>query len=105
MPTLSDSRIRHSVAFTLIHPRDSDEERDFLAALSALESIDGVEAFEVVEEVSPKNGYQLGVSMEFADRAAYEAYNNDPRHVQFVETRWVPEVRDFLEIDFAVAAS
>ena len=103
MSTLSGPRIRHSVAFTLTHPRGSDGELAFLAALSALASIDGVEAFEMLEEVSPKNGYQLGVSMEFADRAAYEAYNNDPRHVRFVEERWLPEVRDFLEIDFATS--
>jgi hypothetical protein len=104
MSTLSGTRIRHGVAFTLTHPRGSDAERGFLAALSALRSIAGVEAFEVLEEVSPKNGYQLGVSMEFADRGAYDAYTSDPRHVSFVEGRWVPEVRDFLEIDFAVAS-
>jgi hypothetical protein len=38
--------------------------------------------------------------MEFADTAAYEAYNQHPDHVRFVETRWVPEVDEFLEIDY-----
>src|SRR4051812_42442342 len=103
MSTLFGTRIRHSVAFALTHPRGSDGERDFLAALSALSAIEGVEAFEVLEEVSPKNGYQFGLSMEFADRAAYEAYNADPGHVGFAEGRWVPGVRAFLEIDFAAA--
>ena len=37
--------------------------------------------------------------MEFPDAAAYAAYNGHPAHVQFVETRWVPEVADFQELD------
>jgi hypothetical protein len=39
--------------------------------------------------------------MEFADAAAYTAYNEHPEHVRFVEDRWVNEVEEFLEIDFA----
>jgi hypothetical protein len=39
--------------------------------------------------------------MEFADEAAYRAYNDHPDHVAFVEGRWLPEVSDFLEIDYA----
>jgi hypothetical protein len=27
-------------------------------------------------------------------------YNEDPRHVTFVQKRWIPEVVDFLEIDY-----
>ena len=38
--------------------------------------------------------------MEFADRAAYDAYSNHPMHVRFVDERW-PEVTDFLELDYA----
>ena len=57
----------------------------------------------MVAEVSPKNDYRHGVSMEFADRAAYAAYDAHPDHVAFVRDRWVPEVADFLEIDFAAA--
>ena len=55
----------------------------------------------MLREVSPKNGYRFGISMEFADQAAYDAYNAHPDHVRFVETRWLPEVSDFLEIDYA----
>lgn len=103
MPLLSGTRIRHSVAFTLPHPAGSVvAEQDFLAALAALAAIDGVEAFEVVREVSPKNDYRLGVSMEFADREAYDAYNGHPDHVTFVQERWLAEVSDFIEIDFAL---
>ena len=94
-------RIRHTVAFTLKYDAGSDAERDFLAAAERLASIPGVEAFELLAEVSPKNGYRFGISMEFADRAAYDGYNEHPAHVRFVETRWIPEVADFLEIDYA----
>jgi hypothetical protein len=100
--TLSGSRLRHTVAFTLRHAEGSPEESSFLQALGALEAIEGVTAFEVVREVSAKNDYRFGVVMEFADREAYAAYDADPRHVGFVQQRWVPEVTDFLEVDHAV---
>ena len=38
--------------------------------------------------------------MEFADEAAYAAYNGHPDHVAFVRDRWAPEVGAFLEIDY-----
>ena len=98
---LSGSRIRHTVVFALPHAAGSPEETSFLTALTALGSIGGVEAFEVVREVSAKNDFRWGVSMEFADQSAYDAYNRDPGHVSFVRDRWVPEVTDFLEVDFA----
>ncbi len=94
-------RVRHTVVFTLSHAEGSDEERDFLEAAAQLGEIAGVEAFEVLAEVSPKNGFRFGLSMEFADRAAYDAYNEHPEHVRFVAERWVPEVSDFLEVDYA----
>ena len=94
-------RIRHTVTFTLVHPEGSTDERDFLDAAEQLATIPGVEAFELLAEVSPKNGYRFGISMEFADRAAYEGYNAHPDHVRFVEERWLSEVSDFLELDYA----
>jgi hypothetical protein len=39
--------------------------------------------------------------MEFADRAAYDGYNEHPDHLRFVEERWLAEVSDFLELDYA----
>jgi heme-degrading monooxygenase HmoA len=101
MPILSPGRIRHSVVFSLVHEAGSDAEADFVAAITALERIPGVEAFELMREVSPKNDYRFGLTMEFADPAAYNAYNEHPEHVAFVETRWDREVTDFLEIDTA----
>jgi hypothetical protein len=102
MSTLTGGRIRHTVAFALGHADGSDAEASFLAAAAELARIDGVEAFEILREVSPKNGFAFGISMEFADQAAYTGYNEHPAHVAFVESRWIPEVSDFLETDYAV---
>jgi len=99
MPILTPGRIRHSVVFSLAHAAGSDAEADFIAALTALGEIPGVEAFELMREVSPKNDYDHALTMEFADRAAYTAYDQDPRHVAFVADRWDAEVTAFLEID------
>ncbi|MET0511783.1 MAG: Dabb family protein [Thermoleophilaceae bacterium] len=98
---MDGKRIRHGVAFTLGHPEGSEAEADFLAAAERLAAIPGVEAFELLAEVSPKNDYRFAISMEFADRSAYELYNDHPDHVRFVQDRWMPEVTDFLELDYA----
>ena len=94
-------RIRHTVAFTLMHGEGTGEERDFLEAAENLATIPGVEMFELLAEVSPKNGYRFAISMEFADRTAYNRYNEHPDHVRFVEERWLSEVSEFLELDYA----
>jgi heme-degrading monooxygenase HmoA len=98
--TLAPNRIRHTVVFTPKHDARSPEEADFLAAAARLAAIPGVEAFELLRETSPKNGYRFGISMEFADADAYAAYNEHPDHVRFVQERWLPEIEDFLEIDY-----
>ena len=100
MSSLAAGRIRHTVVFTLSHAQGSAEEAGFLATAAKLAAIDGVEEFEILRETSPKNGYRFGISMEFADGAAYEAYNGHPDHVAFVQGRWLPEVSEFLEIDY-----
>lgn len=97
---MEPGRIRHTVAFTLRHAPGSPEEEAFLEAGRTLGTIHGVESFEVLSEVSPKNDFRFGFSMEFADADAYAAYNAHPDHKRFVEERWVPEVTDFLEIDY-----
>jgi hypothetical protein len=101
MPPLAPSRIRHTVAFTPSHAAGSPGEADFLAAAARLQSIPGVEEFEILRETSPKNDFRFGISMEFAGAAAYAAYNGHPDHVRFVQERWLAEVADFLEIDYA----
>jgi len=98
--TLGGGRIRHTVVFTPRHAARSPDEADFLGAAANLAAIPGVEAFEILRETSPKNGYRFGISMEFADAAAYAAYNEHPDHVRFVQDHWLPEIEDFLEIDY-----
>ncbi|MBX3569885.1 MAG: Dabb family protein [Rhizobiaceae bacterium] len=93
--------IRHTVVFRLRHAQGSAEEGDFLQAAKGLADIPGVEKFERLREVSPKNDYRFGFSMEFADQAAYSVYNDHPAHAAFVRDRWIPEVEAFLEIDYA----
>ena len=97
---MNTGRIRHTVSFTLRHPEGSPEESTFLAKALELAHIDGVESFELLRQVGAKSDFHFGISMEFADQAAYDGYNEHPHHVRFVAERWVPEVTDFLELDY-----
>ena len=99
--TVEQQRIRHTVAFRLRHAAGSPEEAAFLAEAESLAASPGVEDFEVLRQVGAKNDFADGISMEFADQAAYDAYNGHPAHVRFVDERWLPEVAEFLEIDYA----
>ncbi|MCW2815478.1 MAG: Dabb family protein [Nocardioides sp.] len=101
MTTLRGPRIRHLVVFTLRHDEGSPEAEVFLEALRSLAAIDGVEDFEVARQVGLKNDYRFAVSMEFASRAAYDAYDGHPLHVAFVRDRWAADVADFMEIDLS----
>jgi hypothetical protein len=38
--------------------------------------------------------------MEFASQHDYDGHNVHTEHVSIVETRWKPEVLEFLEIDY-----
>jgi hypothetical protein len=98
----TSTRIRHTVVFTLTHQKGSPEEADFILAIKKLASIPGVEKFEFMKQISKKNNYDYGLSMEFADQKAYDAYNRHPDHMAFVNNRWLKEVKDFMEIDFAI---
>jgi hypothetical protein len=92
--------IRHTVVFKLKHPQNSKEEIDFLNAIRKLSVIPGVQKFECLRQVSKKNDFDYGLSMEFENAGAYEGYNQHPAHVAFVDTVWINEVKDFLEIDY-----
>ena len=94
--------IRHTVAFKLKPAKGSEPEAAFLRGALVLMSIPTVTRFECLRQVSQKNGFDFGFSMEFASQQAYEAYNTHPEHVRFVETRWKPEVVDFIELDYVV---
>lgn len=93
--------IRHMVIFCLKHDKGSSEAMQFLNDAEAiLTSIPGVNNFEVCRQVSAKNDYDYGFSMEFDSQSDYSAYNQHPSHEGFVEERWKKEVDRFLEIDF-----
>lgn len=93
--------IRHMVIFNLKHEKGSKEAANFLSdAETILTTILVVKHFEVCQQVSPKNDYDYGFSMEFANQTDYITYNQHPSHVSFVEERWKKEVDRFLEIDF-----
>ena len=93
--------IRHTVVFRLRHPAGSAAETDFLrTAREQLTPIPGVERFEVLRQVGEQSAYRFSLSMEFADADAYRGYNGHASHVAFVRDRWIPEVEEFLELDF-----
>lgn len=92
--------IRHTVVFTLKHAPGSAEERQFLVDAMVLAKIPTVRNFEQLRQVSRKNAYKFGFSMEFDDQAGYDTYDQHPDHVAFVRDRWKTEVTDFLEIDY-----
>jgi len=91
--------IRHAALFRLTHSKGSSGEADFLRALQDLHVIPGVQDFDISREVSPKNPFDYAVSMRFANQAAYNGYNDHPLHQTFVQTRWIPEVAEFMEHD------
>jgi hypothetical protein len=100
---LDKNTIVHSVIFNLKHPQGSEAEARFLEdGRTILSSIPVVNHFNVYRQVSPKNDYAFGFSMEFSNAADYEAYNVHPLHEKFVNERWVVEVERFLEIDYQI---
>ena len=92
--------IRHTVVFKLKHAAGSQLELDFLQSARKLAEIPTVKNFECLRQISKKNIYDFGLSMEFSDLQDYQIYNDHPDHVHFVQTRWIPEVTDFMEIDY-----
>jgi len=94
--------ITHSVAFKLNHQANSPEEKLFLQKAKELSSLPTVKDFQILKQVSPKNHFSFALSMNFASQEAYNAYNNHPQHVDFVENIWLVEVEDFLELDYEV---
>ena len=98
-----NAMIVHSVFFNLHHKPASTGETAFFTKAKKLVAIPGVENFQVLKEVSSKNPYTFGFSMEFADQADYDGYNTHPDHVRFVQDVWVNEVAEFQEIDYMKA--
>ncbi len=97
---LMGKNITHMVIFTLKHERGSKEEEEFLnCGEKTLSSIPFVKNFKVLKQVSVKNQFDFGFSMDFVDQGDYNSYNNHPDHLSFVKDRWENEVDKFLEID------
>lgn len=94
--------IEHTVTFRLRHSAGSQAETAFLAAARELAGIPGVCDFAIRRQVSAIYDHTFGITMRFADQAAYDRYNAHPLHVAFVRDRWVPEVASFQEADFVV---
>ena len=92
--------IRHTVVFRLNHAAGSQAELDFLQSVRLLAAIPTVKQFECFRQISKNNNYAFGLSMDFASPWDYQIYNDHPDHAHFVQTRWIPEVVNFLEIDF-----
>jgi hypothetical protein len=92
--------IRHTVTFTFKPALDEQSIASFFTAAKQLANISGVQNFECLKQVSTKNNFQYGLSMEFETPDLYSYYNNHPDHVSFVQQHWVPNVQDFLEIDY-----
>ncbi|MEK3904991.1 Dabb family protein [Paenibacillus sp. FSL R7-0179] len=98
---MNKGAIRHMAVFTLKSAPDSEETTAFLRdGAEILSAIPVVRNFEVLRQVSAKCEHQYAFSMEFADQAAYDAYNHHPAHQAFVAERWDTQVAAFQEIDF-----
>jgi uncharacterized protein YneR len=92
--------IQHTVVFKLKHAKDSPEESAFLKKARQLWKIPNVIDFRLLRQVGGKNEFTHGLSMYFTSESAYQAYNDHPDHLHFVNDVWLPEVEDFLEIDY-----
>jgi heme-degrading monooxygenase HmoA len=92
--------IQHTVVFKLKYPKGSAEEKTFLEAANKLSTLPGVQNFECLRQISKKNNFDYGLSMVFNGTKEYDAYNNHSDHIAFVETFWLRDVVDFMEIDY-----
>lgn len=90
----------HTVFFTLNHPKDSVDEQAFFTAARKLAEIPGVQHFTCLRQLSPKNNFAYGLSMEFDTQEVYTTYTNHPDHTEFVQQYWLTGVADFMEIDY-----
>ncbi|WDE95416.1 Dabb family protein [Lentisphaera profundi] len=91
--------INHGVVFTL--KKDSALSREeFFAEALKLKKINPVIKFKIVRETSSKNTFEFGLFMKFQNPEAYALYNNHPDHLHFIQNIWIPNIEDFMEIDF-----
>ncbi|MBL7817902.1 MAG: Dabb family protein [Saprospiraceae bacterium] len=91
--------IRHAGIFKFKTNVTDQEKQAFFTALKNLEQLEGVQKMEISKQISTKNAFEYGFSMEFANDDVYEAYNIHPQHDAFVKNYWLKYVEDFMEID------
>ena len=91
--------IQHTVALRL---NDSADIAEFLVRARQLAAIEGVADFQILEQIGSKNDFTHALSMFFDSESDYDGYNNDPDHVAFVNDVWMPNVADFIELDYVV---
>ncbi len=92
--------IRHSVILKLKSDINSLEKQAFFEAVDKLTTIPDVQKFEVLKQISPKNKFEYGISMEFDTQEQYDFYSNHALHQAFIQNFWMKSVEDFLEIDY-----
>lgn len=100
-PIQNKFMIRHTVVFKLKHLENSKGETAFLNSAKKLSIIPGVRNLECLRQISKKNDFDFGLSMEFDNMQSYDEYSNHPDHLSFVQNIWLKEVDKFLEIDYA----
>ena len=78
--------ILHLVCFKYKPATDAAARDEHRARLRSLRSLDGVIDLKVGEDVvrSPRS-YDTGLAVTFSNRAALDAYANDPRHVPIAQ--------------------
>lgn len=92
--------LHHTVFFKLIHEKNSVGEQIFFDETKKLSKIPSVNSFQIVNESSSKNNFDYGLIMTFSDQPAYHEYNRNPLHLKYVQEIWLPQVADFLELDW-----
>jgi hypothetical protein len=96
--------IRHSVILKLKPELSSEDKKAFFAAVNKLATIPDVQKFEILKQISSKNKFEYGISMEFDNQEQYDVYSNHAEHVAFIQNFWMKSVEDFLEIDYTILA-
>ena len=93
-------KIIHTVLFNLKHKKDSVESDLFFKdSFSILSPIQQAHDFTMFDQVSQKNNFNYAFSMFFDSRADYDEYNQNESHKNYVQSRWLNEVSEFMEID------
>jgi hypothetical protein len=94
--------IRHAGILKFKSTVSEQTKWNFFLELKALAEIPGVQDLEISKQISAKNRFEYAFSMVFDSQAIYDAYSNHPQHDAFVQTWWIPNVEDFMEIDTVV---